>query len=160
MIVRIFAAFAVLTILTGCAAGPKAGVAQNQFYGPASCGCVIVPNVGDRVFFAFAGYNLSHDSVATLEKQAEWFAKQPTANVLVAGNADERGTETYNLALGQRRADAARDELLALGVAPTRVNTISYGKDCPVAAGHDESSWQQNRNAITSVTGFNPQSCR
>ncbi len=79
--------------------------------------------------------------------------------MLVAGNADERGTEIYNLALGQRRADAARAYLLALGVAPSRVQTISYGKDCPIVAGNDEAAYQQNRNAITSVKGFNPQSC-
>jgi peptidoglycan-associated lipoprotein len=79
--------------------------------------------------------------------------------VLVAGNADERGTETYNLALGNKRADAARDYLVAQGVAATRIKTISYGKDCPVASGNDEASYQQNRNAITSVEGYNPQNC-
>jgi peptidoglycan-associated lipoprotein len=116
-------------------------------------------NVGDRVFYAFDKYDLSSDSDATLGKQASWMAKYPAVNVLVAGNADERGTETYNLALAKNRADAARDYLVAQGVSTSRISTISYGKDCPVAAGHDESSWQQNRNAITSVVGFNPQSC-
>ena len=102
---------------------------------------------------------LSSDADATLGRQAAWLAKYPSVNVLVAGNADERGTETYNLALGNRRANAARDYLVAQGVAASRIQTISYGKDCPVAAGNDDASYQQNRNAITSVQGFNPQNC-
>lgn len=70
---------------------------------------------------------------------------------------DERGTETYNLALGQRRADVTRDYLIAEGVAPARISTISYGKERPVSPGHNEDAWVQNRNAITSALGFNPQ---
>jgi peptidoglycan-associated lipoprotein len=119
----------------------------------------LVANVGDRVFYAFNESTLSSDADATLGRQAAWLAKYPNVNILVAGNADERGTETYNLALGERRADAARDYLVAQGVASTRIKTISYGKDCPVAAGNDDASYQQNRNAITSVQGFNPQNC-
>jgi peptidoglycan-associated lipoprotein len=117
----------------------------------------LVANVGDRVFFAFNHADLTSDSDATLGRQAAWLAKYPSVNVLVAGNADERGTETYNLALGEKRADSARDYLVAQGVAATRIQTISYGKDKPVAAGNDEASYQQNRNAITSVQGNNPQ---
>jgi peptidoglycan-associated lipoprotein len=97
--------------------------------------------------------------VTTLEGQAEWLAKYPSVKIMVAGNADERGTEVYNLALGLRRADAARDYLVAQGVAPLRITVKSYGKDCPVAPGHDEAAWGQNRNAITSVVGFKPQDC-
>ena len=93
----------------------------------------------------------------TLNRQAAWLTKYPNVDILIAGNTDERGTETYNLALGQRRADAARDYLVAQGIAPSRIKTISYGKDRPVAAGHDETAWEENRNAITSVQGFNPQ---
>ena len=77
--------------------------------------------------------------------------------MLVAGNCDPRGTEEYNLALGQRRADAARDYLVAQGVDGSRIQTISYGKDRPVAQGNDEGSYGQDRNAITSVQGHNPQ---
>jgi peptidoglycan-associated lipoprotein len=118
-----------------------------------------VANVGDRVFFDFNKSKLSSDADATLGRQAAWLAKYPSVNVLVAGNADERGTETYNLALGNKRATAARDYLVAQGVAATRITTVSYGKDCPVASGNDDASYQQNRNAITSVQGFNPQNC-
>lgn len=120
----------------------------------------LVANVGDRVFFAFNQSDLSSDADATLTKQSAWLAKYPSVNVLIAGNCDDRGTETYNLALGQRRANAARDYLVAQGVAASRIQTISYGKDCPVAPGNDEAAWAQNRNAITSVQGFNPQNCK
>jgi peptidoglycan-associated lipoprotein len=119
----------------------------------------LVANVGDRVFYDFNKSTLSGDATATLGRQAAWLAKYPSVNVLVAGNADERGTETYNLALGNHRANAARDYLVAQGVAASRIQTISYGKDCPVAAGNDDASYQQNRNAITSVQGDNPQNC-
>jgi peptidoglycan-associated lipoprotein len=132
-----------------------------------SCGCGfggggeqdLIANIGDRVFFQFDRSALSGSADATLGRQAAWLAKYPTVDVLVAGNADERGTETYNLALGERRANAVRDYLVVQGISESRIQTISYGKDCPVAADHDEASYQQNRNAITSVKGFNPQNC-
>lgn len=130
------------------------------------CGCSSLPagseqdliaNVGDRVFFAYDKSVLSVDADATLHRQANWLNKYSYINILIAGNADERGTETYDLALGNRRADTARDYLLSEGVSASRIQTISYGKDRPVATGQDEASYQQNRTAITSVQGFNTQ---
>jgi peptidoglycan-associated lipoprotein len=159
-------AFAGLALLAACSSSPTPPAATENNTGAETTGPApgseqdLVANVGDRVFFDFAKSDLSSDADTTLGKQAAWMAKYPSVNVLVAGNTDERGTETYNLALGNSRADAARDYLVAQGVSASRVSTISYGKDCPVAAGHDDASWQQNRNAITSVTGFNPQSCK
>ena len=159
-------AFAGLALLAACSSSPTTTASTSNGGGNAMSGLApgseqdLVANVGDRVFFDFNKSTLSSDSDATLAKQSSWLAKYPSVNVLVAGNADERGTETYNLALGNRRADAARDYLVAQGVSASRISTISYGKDCPVAAGHDEASWQQNRNAITSVVGFNPQNCK
>ena len=88
---------------------------------------------------------------ATLDRQAAWLAKWAKNNVQVAGNCDERGTSEYNIALGNRRAKASRDYLVAKGVAASRISTISYGKDRPVALGSNEQAWAQNRNAITSV---------
>jgi len=120
----------------------------------------LVANVGDRVFYDFNSSALTSDGDSTLGRQAAWLAKYPSVDVLIAGNADERGTETYNLALGERRANTARDYLVAQGVSADRLKTISYGKDCPVAAGNDDASYQQNRNAITSVEGYNPQNCK
>ena len=158
-------AFAGLALLAACSSTPTnnntatgAGMSSNTGAAPGS-EQDLVANVGDRVFYDFNKSTLSSDADSTLGRQAAWLAKYPSVNVLVAGNADERGTETYNLALGNKRADAARDYLVAQGVASTRIQTISYGKDCPVAAGKDDDSYQQNRNAITSVQGFNPQNC-
>jgi peptidoglycan-associated lipoprotein len=120
----------------------------------------LVASVGDRVFFAFNKSVLPDVAGATLGRQAAWLEKYPRLDVLIAGNADERGTETYNLALGEHRADAARDFLVAAGVPAARIKTTSYGKDCPVAAGNGDVAYQQNRNAITSLVGYNPQNCR
>jgi peptidoglycan-associated lipoprotein len=111
----------------------------------------LVANVGDRVFYDFNKSGLREDGKGTLDKQAGWLAKYGSVNVQIAGNCDERGTEEYNLALGQRRANTAASYLKAKGVATARMTTISYGKDRPTAQGSDEQAWAQNRNAITSV---------
>ncbi len=148
-----------------------AGCARQAYPGFCLCSMVhpyitpgserdLVANVGDRVFFAFNKSMLPDAAGATLGRQAAWLEKYPRVDVLIAGNADERGTETYNLALGEHRADAARDFLVAAGVPAARIKTASYGKDCPVVAGNDGVAYQQNRNAITSVVGYNPQNCR
>ena len=117
----------------------------------------LVANVGDRIHFDFDKYNihgtgpLTTNNIEILDRQAAWLAKFPQNNIQVAGNCDERGTEEYNLALGQRRADADAAYLEAHGVAKSRITTISYGKDRPVALGSNEEAWAQNRNAMTSV---------
>jgi peptidoglycan-associated lipoprotein len=158
-------ALAGLALLAACSSTPTASTGAGSGSGAMATGAApgseqdLVANVGDRVFYDFNAAALTSDADATLGRQAAWLAKYPSVNVLVAGNADERGTETFNLALGQKRANTARDYLVAQGVAATRLQTISYGKDCPVAAGNDDASYQQNRNAITSVQGFNPQNC-
>jgi peptidoglycan-associated lipoprotein len=113
----------------------------------------LVVNVGDRVFFAFDKSNLSSAARGTLEKQAAWLKKYGSVKITIEGHADERGTREYNLALGERRANSAKDFLVALGISPNRVKTISYGKERPVALGHDESSWSQNRRDVTIVSG-------
>jgi len=111
-----------------------------------------VVNVGDRVFFDFDKFDLKPEAQATLKKQAAWLQKYASVAVTVEGHADERGTREYNLALGERRANAVKDYLSALGVARTRINIISYGKERPVALGHDEAAWSQNRRAVTTLT--------
>jgi peptidoglycan-associated lipoprotein len=163
MKLRLIGAFAAVALLAACASTPKTTTAGSgataATAGPAPGSQQdLVQNVGDRVFFAFDRSNLSTEATATLDRQAAWLAKYPQVKVLVAGNCDDRGTEEYNLALGSRRANAARDFLVAKGVDPSRIQTISYGKDRPVALGDNEQAWAQNRNAITSVQGFNPQS--
>ena len=86
-----------------------------------------------------------------LDNQAEWLARYPNVRITLEGHCDERGTREYNLALGDRRANAAKNYLAAKGVSPARISTISYGKERPIATGSDEASWAQNRRAVTIV---------
>jgi peptidoglycan-associated lipoprotein len=154
-----FASFAGFISLTACA---SLIVPNTKGY----CVCAapgteedLVANVGDRVFYPFDKATLGTDADATLGRQALWLSKYASVKILVAGNTDDRGTETYNLALGGRRADAVRDYLVAQGVSESRIQTISYGKECPVAIFNGKANDQENRNAITSVRGLNPQNC-
>jgi peptidoglycan-associated lipoprotein len=105
-------------------------------------------NVGDRVFFAFDRSDLNADSRATLEKLASWMTTYQNVTITIEGHCDERGTREYNLALGERRSDAARDYLVALGVDGGRVTTISYGKERPAVLGSNEDAWAQNRRDV------------
>jgi peptidoglycan-associated lipoprotein len=109
----------------------------------------LAATAGDRVFFALDSHVLSDDARATLERQAAWLAQNPSVRVLVAGNCDERGTREYNLALGARRASAARDLLVARGVASSRIDTVSYGKERPIDPASTDEAWSRNRNAHT-----------
>jgi len=109
-----------------------------------------VVNVGDRVFFETDSSELTPQSRATLDKQAQWLNNYTQyAQFTVEGHADERGTREYNIALGARRAQAVRDYLISRGVAANRMQTISYGKERPVALCDDISCWSQNRRAVT-----------
>ena len=121
-------------------AGPAPGSAQD-----------FIVNVGDRVFFGFDQYDLSPEARATLDRQASWLAQYPRVTVTVEGHADERGTREYNLALGERRATATKNYLVARGVDTNRVSTISYGKERPAVLGSNEAAWAQNRRAVTVV---------
>ena len=111
----------------------------------------LVANIGDRVLFDTDRSSIRADQRSVLERQAGWLGRFPQVQVAVEGHADERGTREYNLALGQRRANAARDVLVAGGVASARISTISYGKDRPASLGSDETAWSQNRRAVTVV---------
>jgi len=108
-------------------------------------------SVGDRIFFAFDKSDITAESQATLQKQAQLLSANPSVSVTIEGHCDERGTREYNLALGERRANATKQALIALGVSASRLNTISYGKERPAVPGHDESAWAQNRRAVTVV---------
>ena len=92
-------------------------------------------NVGERVYFDLNGYRLDVDDQEILKRQAAWLSSYPSVRILVAGNCDERGTREYNLALGERRASIVKDYLISLGVDPSRIDTISYGKERPISAG-------------------------
>jgi peptidoglycan-associated lipoprotein len=105
------------------------------------------------VFFAYDSSAIRPDQQAGLNKMAGWLKTNAQAPIRIEGNCDERGTVEYNLALGERRAKAVQDYLLAAGVAPDRISTVSYGKERPFAPGHDESAWQLNRRGHLVVQG-------
>jgi peptidoglycan-associated lipoprotein len=108
-------------------------------------------SVGDRVFFGYDRFDLSTEARAVLERQAAWLRRYPNVRVLVAGNCDERGTREYNLALCARRAAAARDFLVSLGIDGGRIESVSYGKERPLDARANEEAWSVNRNAHTQI---------
>lgn len=105
--------------------------------------------MADRIFFDTDKYDVDAEDQAALRSQSEWLARYPNVRVTVEGHADERGTRDYNLALGERRANSAKNYLASLGVDASRITTISYGKERPDAVGSDEASWARNRRAVT-----------
>jgi peptidoglycan-associated lipoprotein len=111
-----------------------------------------VVNVGDRVYFDTDEYSVRADAQPVLAGQAQWLNRYQSVRVRIEGNADERGTREYNLALGARRANAIREFLIAQGVAAARIETISFGKERPVDAGTSEEAWAKNRNGRTAIT--------
>jgi peptidoglycan-associated lipoprotein len=115
-------------------------------------------NVGDTVYYSFDSSNLDDAARAVLQKQAAWLERYRGVTLQVQGNADERGTREYNLALGARRAASARDYLVSLGVAPARVTTISYGKERPICSESTETCWAMNRRAVSAISGENTNS--
>ena len=116
-----------------------------------------VVNIGDRIYFDLDSYEVRPDAYPRLDAQVAWLQRYPSVTVRIEGNADERGTREYNLALGARRAEAVRSFLIANGIPASRIDTISYGKERPIAFGSNEESWAQNRNAHTTITGGAPQ---
>jgi len=109
--------------------------------------------IGDRVFFGFDQYSVNGEGRATLEGQAALLNKYASITVVIEGHADERGTREYNLALGERRANAAKDYLVALGVDPGRIRTVTYGEERPAVVGSNDAAWAENRRAVTVVSG-------
>ncbi|MBJ7443105.1 MAG: peptidoglycan-associated lipoprotein Pal [Sphingobium sp.] len=103
----------------------------------------------DRIFFGLDQYDIDAEDQATLQSQAAWLQQNPAVRVTIEGHADERGTRDYNIALGERRANAAKNYLASLGIDSGRITTVSYGKERPAALGSDEASWAQNRRAVT-----------
>jgi peptidoglycan-associated lipoprotein len=108
-------------------------------------------NVGDRVFFDTDSSNVREDGRQTLNRQAEWLKKYGNYQITIEGHCDERGTREYNLALGERRANAARQYLIAQGIPASRLKTVSYGKERPDPVGSDEAAWSRNRRAVTAL---------
>ncbi len=107
--------------------------------------------VGERIYFDTDRYDVDALDMQTLDRQAEWLKTYPEVSVMVAGNCDERGTREYNLGLGARRANAAKEYLVSKGIAPSRIETISYGKERPIDGRSTPEAWQMNRNAHTQI---------
>lgn len=128
-----------------------AGTAGSGYGYGSSTGGELAPNVSDRVFFDYDSSVLSYEAQGVMERQATWLKEYTDVNVTVEGHADERGTREYNLALGERRAAAAKKYLVSLGVPANRVTTISYGKERPAVVGSNPSAWSQNRRAVTVI---------
>ena len=146
--VKLAGFFALALAVAGCANrlnDPNAGAGSA----PPGSQQDFVVNVGDRVFFENDSSELTPQSIATLEKQAQWLQVYNQYTFTIEGHADERGTREYNIALGARRAQTVRDYLTSRGVSPQRMRTISYGKERPVAVCNDISCWSQNRRAVT-----------
>jgi peptidoglycan-associated lipoprotein len=136
----------------GCASRPNDGAQSGTAAAAPGSQQDFVVNVGDRVFFESDSSELTQQSLATLEKQAQWLQAYNQYTFTIEGHADERGTREYNIALGARRAQAVREYLASRGVHPQRMRTISYGKERPVAVCNDISCWSQNRRAVTVLT--------
>jgi peptidoglycan-associated lipoprotein len=157
-----FAALVLATLSMGACSSTKtaedaAGAGGAGVFGagagtPGSAQDFVV-NVGDRVFFETDSTDLTTTATATLDKQAAWLSRYPRYTFLIEGHADERGTREYNFSLGARRGQAARDYLVSRGISSSRLRTVSYGKERPVAVCNDISCWSQNRRAVTVLDG-------
>ena len=137
--------------LSACATQKKSGTGQIQgdVYTGTDTVKYLATGVADRVFFATNKSVLTTASRDTLRKQAAWMRKNGKISVTVEGHADERGTREYNLTLGERRANAAKDYLMTYGISGGRINVISYGKERPVDAGSTPLAWSKNRRSVT-----------
>ena len=130
-------------------------LSESSLFGGSECESKMardfMANAEDRVFFAFDSSAISSDAAEALKSQAKWLKKHEQVKVVVQGYCDERGTREYNLALGERRANAVKQYLVSKGVAADRISTISYGKERPAVLGSNEAAWAQNRRAVTVV---------
>ena len=135
--------------LSACSTAKKAGDLQGDVYTGTETIEYLAKGVPDRVFFATNKSSLTTAARDTLRKQATWLRKNKDLTVTVEGHADERGTREYNLALGERRANAARDYLMTYGISGKRISVISYGKEKPVNPKSSPLSWSQNRRSVT-----------
>jgi peptidoglycan-associated lipoprotein len=147
--IKAIAAIAALMFMAACS-NEQAAAPSSTNVTPGSV-ADFRQNVGDRVYFDFDQSVVREDGRQTLNKQAEWLKKYTNYAITIEGKCDERGTREYNLALGERRANAVKQYLVAQGLPAQRINTISYGKERPEVVGSDEGAWARNRVAITSL---------
>ena len=149
---KLLSLFCVLVALSGCSTFG----ADGGLFSGADCESRLardfVENTTDTVFFAFDSSALSAEAQPALDTQVAWLKKHDDVNVIVQGHCDDRGTREYNLALGERRANAVKQYLVSQGIEESRISTISYGKERPAVLGNNEAAWAQNRRAITVVS--------
>src|SRR5437016_25392 len=160
MFARLFIFAAAALALAACSSNPDAGavapitggpggISSSQF-GPGSQQD-LAQTAGDRVFFEYDKADISPEAQQILQRQAQWLRRYPNVGVTIEGHTDERGTREYNLALGERRAQAIKNVLVAVGIPAARVSTISYGKERPEVPHSDDQSYAQNRRGVTVV---------
>ncbi len=172
MYVKLLSLFAAVILVSGCSTTPKetsaaSGTSRTEAAAGGTTTVTSIPSVrpgsqedlaalsaqgtGDRVFFQYDRSDLTPEGRATLDKQAAWLKRYGQVTVTIEGHTDERGTREYNIGLGNRRATAVRNYLVALGVEGNRVAIISYGKERPSVLGDDDHSWSQNRRGVTLI---------
>jgi peptidoglycan-associated lipoprotein len=159
MIIRMIGVAAAMLLLAACSSAPPP--AAGGVPGPIGSTGGFAPGsqqdlaatAGDRVFFAYDQSDISSEGQQILQRQSEWLKRYPQVSITIEGHCDERGTREYNLALGERRAQAVKNVLVALGIPTARIQTISYGKERPIVVGSDEAGYAQNRVGITTVNG-------
>lgn len=162
MIVRLFAVLFPLVLISACASnttttdmafGSEGATYKNAANEEIVYGSMqdFAEQTDDIVYFAFDSSSLSESALLILKKQASWLNAYPKTTITIEGNCDERGTREYNLALGERRANAVKDYLISQGVAPSRISVISYGKERPAVIGSSEEAWALNRRAVSVV---------
>jgi peptidoglycan-associated lipoprotein len=145
---KALAAIAAMIVMAACSSQQEAAGPATTTVTPGSI-ADFRQNVGDRVFFDTDQSTIREDGRQTLARQAEWLKKYGQYKITVEGHCDERGTREYNFALGERRANAARQYLIAQGIPAARINTVSFGKENPDPPGSDEAAWARNRRAVT-----------
>jgi len=150
MIKKLSAMLCVVILATACS-GSRKNCGEWGRGGAHSSGSALFMSVGDRVFFDFDSSVIRSEGQETLKKQAAIMQKHPKMAFIIEGHCDERGTREYNLALGERRANAVKKFLMSLGVAGDRISVISYGKDRPEMMGSTEEAWAKNRRAVTTT---------
>jgi peptidoglycan-associated lipoprotein len=155
MRLKAFCLLAAVSLLAACSSTDKTAATSNTAGGDTSIRAGsqqdLNAQAGDRVFFAYDHSDITPEGRATLEKQAAWMKTNASVTVTIEGHCDERGTREYNLALGERRANAVKNVLVALGIPAQRVSTISYGKERPAVVGSTEAAYAQNRRGVTTV---------
>jgi peptidoglycan-associated lipoprotein len=147
---KLMVAVCSLLLVTACSNKMYSGGAGSGLGSSSACD-ELQQRAGDRIFFDFDSSALTSEAKDVLKKQSEFMKTHPDLNFILEGHCDERGTREYNMGLGERRANAARNYLMHLGVDSSRLTIISYGKERPAILGHDEAAWGQNRRAVTVV---------